>query len=296
MAVQPFTFEDIEAALGGRFAIHSELALGGQAAVFKATRVLTRDGLPTKDVIALKMYLYRDQDIRVDRETAAMENISHPALARLIEYGHFDLANRHMRYIAWEFIGGETLSQRLKNGRLLESEVVGIGRDISAAIAELWSRHIVHGDIKPSNIMLKDSGGAVLIDLGAARHLEQDNSPDARKPFGTVGYFSPEQARGTKSLTCASDVFSLGVVMLQSLLGRHPTDYHQSALADGIRASGGKLTVSVGLLGKLDKMLSARSTFRPNPVELSSYFERLLRRTEAESDPVGRPALRKTGK
>src|SRR5208283_2542209 len=101
------------------------------------------------------------------------------------------------------------------------------------------------GDIKPSNIMLRDAGGAVLIDLGAARHLEADyGDADVRKPFGTKGYFSPEQARGARALTCASDVFSLGVVMMQSLMGRHPTEYHQSALADGFRASGGKLAAS----------------------------------------------------
>jgi serine/threonine protein kinase len=282
MEFHPFATTEIEAALGRRYVVGREIAVGGQGAVFKATRVFQPDGKETYDIVALKLHYIMGQDIRIQREISAMQEILHPALARLIEHGHCDIAGRHTRYVAYDFIDGETLAQRLKGGPLLESEVLAIGRDISAAIAAIWARRIVHGDIKPSNIMLRDSGGAVLIDLGAARHLAQDNSPDARKPFGTAGYFSAEQARGARALSCASDVFSLGVVMLQSLLGRHPTDYHQSQLARGIRASGGKLAASIGLLGQLDKMLSINPTFRPNPTELSRYFHGLQQAMETE--------------
>ncbi|HZP25024.1 MAG TPA: serine/threonine-protein kinase [Terriglobales bacterium] len=275
MATHPFLPAAVEAALGQRYIVASEIAVGGQGAVFRATRVSRPDNSVADDLVALKLHLYRNQDIRVQREISAMENISHPTLARLIEHGYCDVANRHTRYVAWEFIDGQPLSQKLKQGHLLESEVVAIGRDVLAAIAQIWSLRIVHGDIKPSNIMLRDSGGAVLIDLGAARHLEQDNSPAARKPFGTAGYLSPEQARGTTALSCASDIFSLGVVMLQCLIGRHPTEYDQRALAEGLRASSVRMPVSTGLVTALDKMLSARPTFRPSPAGLASYFDRL---------------------
>src|ERR1019366_10634446 len=110
--------------------------------------------------------------------------------------------------------------------------------------------------------MLRASGGAVLIALGAARHLEQDHTLAARQPFGTVGYLSPEQAIGA-TLSCASDIFSLGVVLLQSFLGQHPTDYDQNALGDGLRASGRRLAVSPGLVCMLDTMLSGRLRFFP---------------------------------
>jgi serine/threonine protein kinase len=274
----PFVPADIEAVLGRRYILGPEVAVGGQGAVFRATRTCRPDGTAANDVVALKLYLYPSQDSRVQREITAMENLSHPALARLIEHGYCGLAGRPTRYVAWEFIDGQSLSDRLKSGPLPEPEVLPIGRDVSAAIAEIWLRRIVHGDVKPSNIMLRDSGGAVLIDLGAARLFEQDKTPAARLPFGTLGYLSPEQANGA-TLSCASDIFSLGVVMLESLLGKHPTNNDQRALADGIRASGGKLAVSPGLLGMLDKMLSARPTFRPSPTVLSGYFQQ---RIEAE--------------
>src|SRR5208283_3791169 len=292
MAVQGYICQfvpaDIEAALGRRYIIGPEMAASGQGSVFRATRTSRPDGTAANDVVALKLYFYRRRNDRVQPEITATENFSHPNLARLIEHGYCDVAGRHTRYVAWEFIDGRPLSVLLRDGRLLEPEVLAIGRDVSSAIAEIWSRRIVHGDIKPSNIMLRNSGGymmlgsvdnAVLIDLGAARYLDQGNirtlgplDPNdrrsARKPIGTWGYFSPEQIRGAKALSCASDVFSLGVVMLECLLGRHPTDYDQSALADGIRASGGRLAASVSFLYVLDRMLSARPTLRPNPVEL----------------------------
>jgi serine/threonine-protein kinase len=279
MAVQ-FVPSAVEAALENRFTVGPTIAVGGQGAVFRATRSSRPDGTAANDVVALKLHLYHTQDIRAQREVAAMENITHPALARLVEHGSCDVAGRRTRYVAWEFIEGKTLSQQLKIGRLEEPEVLAIGRDVSTAIAEIWSRSIVHGDIKPSNIMLKASGGAVLIDLGAARYLAQDNSPAAREPFGTRGYFSPEQMRATKGLSCASDIFSLGVVMLQALLGRHPTGYSQAALADGLRASDTKVSASASLLSELDKMLSARPTTRPQPAELSRRFQRLYQSLE----------------
>jgi serine/threonine protein kinase len=207
---------DIEAALDRRFIVGPEIAVGGQGAVFCATRICRPDGAAVNDLVALKLHFHPNQDIRIQREIAAMHNVSHPNLARLLEHGWCDVAGRHIRYIASEWIEGQPLSVQLKNGPLLESEVLAIGRDVSAAIAEIWSRRIVHGDIKPANIMLRSAGGymmlgsadsAVLIDLGGARYLDQeharttlrptryfdedDDTAAALKPFATRGYFSP---------------------------------------------------------------------------------------------------------
>ena len=305
MAVHPYTCQfdpaDIEAALDRRYIIGSEIATGGQGAVFRATRNFRPDGTAANDVVALKLHFDRRRSIRPQPEITATENFSHPNLARLIEHGYCDVADRHTRYAAWELIDGQALSVLLKNGPLLESEVLAIGRDVSSAIGEIWSRHIVHGDIKPSNIMLRNSGGnmmaasaggAVLIDLGAARYLGRDNTRTLRRdrndrrsawqPIGTRGYFSPEQIKGTAILSCASDVFSLGVVMLQCLLGRHPTNYSQTALAEGIRASDCRVAANVGLLSALDRMLSPAPALRPNPAQLSQRFQSLRQNMQEE--------------
>jgi serine/threonine protein kinase len=159
--------------------------------------------------------------------------------------------------------------------------------------------------------MIRDSSGhlmmgavssAVLIDLGAARYLDQDSirtlrPPDrrerrVRRPIGTWGYFSPEQIRGTKALSCAADVFSLGVVMLQCLLGRHPTSYDQNSLADGFRASEARVPASYGLLCTLDTMLSPLPSARPNPAELRHRFESLRRSKKEEFAKGARAPMR----
>lgn len=309
MTVQRHRFipADIEVALDRRYIVGPEIGAGGQGVVFRATRTSHPDGTAASDDVALKLHLYPGHDIRVRREIGAMQNIAHPKLAQLIEHGFCDVASRHTPYLAWEFIEGQPLSTQLKTGPLLESEVLAIGRDVSAAIAEIWSQRIVHGDIKPSNIMLRNYDGyimvgavdsAVLIDLGAARYLDQDNIHGTLRPsrylgrddapsakvsnlFGTWGYFSPEQIRGARTLSCASDIFSLGVVMTQCLLGRHPTGYDQGALADGIRVSESKVAASVNLLATLDKMLSPIPTVRPNPADLSRRFQSLRQTIQA---------------
>jgi len=293
MTFQPFEPAQVEAALGGRYSVGPEIAVGGQGVVFRATRTARPDQTPTQDEVALKLHFAAGQASRVQREITAMESLSHPSLARLIEHGYCDVGVRHTRYIAYEFIEGLNLKQRLRNGgRLLESEVLPIGRGISAAIAALWERRIVHGDIKPSNIMLRNSGGAVLIDLGILRCFEEDSAPrplrpvdhfapEQLRPWGTVGYFSPEQARG-ETLTCASDIFSLGVVMLECLQGWHPTNFDQRALSDGIQASGRGLDVSAGLISVLDQMLLPTPRSRGKLAKLSSYFEMLRKRLDEE--------------
>jgi serine/threonine-protein kinase len=290
---QTFVPAEIDAALGRRYIIGPEIAAGGQGAVFRATRMSRPDGSATSDLVALKLHFDPTQAFRVQREVAALENLAHPNLARLLEHGHCYVAGRKSLYIAYEFIAGQSLKQRLKSGgRLLQSEVLPIARDISTAIAALWSQRIVHGDIKPSNIMLRSSGGAVLIDLGILRFFEQDRgarplrpvdrfSPARVKRWGTVGYLSPEQARGEQP-SCASDLFSLGVVLLECLQGWHPTHGRQSALADGLRASGRRLDASASLLSVLDKMLSATPRARGRLTELSGYFQLLQQRIEEE--------------
>lgn len=290
MTFRTFVPAEIEAALDRRYQVGPKIATGGQGAVFRATRILRRDGTPVNNVVALKLHFDPRQAIRVEREVAALEQLSHHNLARLIEYGHCYVADRKTRYIAYEFIEGQTLKQRLKTGgRMLESEVLPIGRDIAAAIAALWSQRIVHQDVKPSNIMLRESGEAVLIDLGILS-FEQERAIRPLRPvghfsperWGTAGYLSPEQARGEK-LTCASDIFSLGIVMLECLQGWHPTNGDQSALANGFHPSTLRLDVTPGLLNVLDKMVSATPRSRGNVTKLSSYFQVLLQRTDPEA-------------
>jgi serine/threonine protein kinase len=277
MTTNPFNASDIGAALNARYVLGSEIRVGGQGVVYRATRVLDASGMPCNDDVALKLHLDSRQDERVEREISAAKNLRHSTLATLLEDGTIIVGGKRTRYLAWDFIKGAPLDIKLSSKALNEVETIRIARDVVSAIDALWSKHIVHRDIAPKNIMVKADGSAVLIDLGGARHLDNTTITAPGATFGTPGYLSPEQYRAEHALTSASDVFALGVVMLECLLGRHPTNYDQHRLA----ASPPKAPVlmphaSVELRRIIDGMLQLRASFRPSLKTLQEEFDRLL--------------------
>jgi serine/threonine protein kinase len=277
VTTNPFNPREVEAAFDSRYVLGSELRVGGQGVVYRATRVRGSDGTLRSNDVALKLHLDSKQDERVEREINAAKNLRHAALATLLEDGTIVLNGKLTRYIAWEFIPGEPLDTKLSRGALTELETVRIARDTTLAIATLWSKHIVHRDIAPKNIMVRADGSAVLIDLGGARHLDNTTITAPGATFGTPGYFSPEQYRAEHALTSASDVFALGVVALECLLGRHPTAYDQHRLA----TSPPTATALVPIAKKefreiIDGMLQLRASFRPSLAILQEKLDRLL--------------------
>jgi serine/threonine protein kinase len=126
-------------------------------------------------------------------------------------------------YLVMEAIPGLTLLPRLKDLPLPYDEVAAIGVKIAEALDDLHRQHVVHLDIKPSNIMFRSSGEAVLLDYGLSHH---DELPDLmqeefRLPFGTAPYMSPEQLRGIRN-DPRSDLFALGVLLYFFSTGERP--------------------------------------------------------------------------
>lgn len=279
MPTNPFPIAEVTTAFNGRYVIGSELRVGGQGVVYRATRVRRPDGTSCKDEVALKLHLDAKQDKRVEREIEAMKHLRHPALATLLEEGTIAVGGKQVRFIAWEFIEGEALDTKLSKGPLQQVDVIRIAADVAGAIVALWSRRIVHRDIAPKNIMIKPDGRAILIDLGGARHLDNTTITAPGLTFGTVGYFSPEQYRAERALTSASDIFTLAVVLLECLIGHHPTSLDQHGLvltppsADTLVPS-----VSKELREIIDEMLGVRASFRPQIDKLHERFERMSKK------------------
>lgn len=277
MTSNPFSEPDIKAALNGRYALGPVLRVGGQGVVYRATRLKDANGSPCSDDVALKLHLDSRQDERVKREINAVKGLRHASLATLLEDGEIGVGGRQTRYIAWGFIEGEALDSRLSRGALKEDETVKIGLDVTAAITALWSLRIVHRDIAPKNVMVKPNGNAVLVDLGGARHLEETTITAPGATFGTVGYFSPEQCRAEHALTSASDIYALGVLLLECLLGHHPTNFDQSLLMRA-QPSVKKLLPSVDtqLCQLIEVMLHLRAPFRPQLGQLANSLKKIL--------------------
>jgi nucleotide-binding universal stress UspA family protein len=126
-------------------------------------------------------------------------------------------------YLVMEHIPGPSLRARLDETPLPPAEVARIGTRIADALHDLHRQHVIHLDVKPSNVMFRDGGTAVLIDFGLSRH---DRLPDLlaeqfRLPIGTGPYISPEQIAQIRN-DPRSDIFSLGVVLYHLATGERP--------------------------------------------------------------------------
>lgn len=265
---------DAIAALGQRFQVGNVIRGGGQGVVCRAARITTLGGRELVEDCAIKYYFDSAQDERVDREVRALEGFRHPNLANILEHGRIDLSGESVRYVVSEYIDGEPLDLKLRVGALSGRTVACIGRDVARAIDHIWSKRIVHRDVTPKNIMLKRGDSeAVLIDLGIARHLFESPLTGPGVSWGTYGYLSPEQCRAEPNLTCHSDIFSLGVSLQESLVGRHPTHGDQKSLVSAPPRTSDLMPSSPAALAQIvDLMLSLRAPFRPLPAALVSRF------------------------
>jgi alkyl hydroperoxide reductase subunit AhpC len=123
--------------------------------------------------------------------------------------------------IIMEYIDGRPLSNLLENGALAESRARTLGRQIASAMAAAHAQGVVHGDLKPGNIMVTEVDVAKIMDFGLARRYSQTNPQAGARPSGISGtpaYMSPEQARGGTP-SPASDVFALGLILYEMVTG-----------------------------------------------------------------------------
>ena len=157
--------------------------------------------------------------VSFEMEQMIMPKLSGIHVPKFVAAGDFSA----QPYLAMEEIEGATLLPRLSQLPLPYAEVAEIGVKLATALDDLHRQHVVHLDIKPSNIMFRPSGEAVLLDFGLSHH---DQLPDLmqeefRLPFGTAPYMSPEQLRGIRN-DPRSDIFALGVLLYFFSTGVRP--------------------------------------------------------------------------
>jgi eukaryotic-like serine/threonine-protein kinase len=201
-----------------RYRILDRIGRGGLADVYRATdEALGRE-------VALKIFraefasaadLRRQQD-----EVRILATRSHPSLVTL-----FDAisAADGRGVLVLEYVKGTDVRERVRSGALAAPAVAAIGADIARALAYLHGAGVVHRDVSPANILLPESTvsgvAAKLTDLGIARLVDDAKVTATGTVIGTASYLSPEQAGG-RPLTAATDVYSLGLVLLECLTGR----------------------------------------------------------------------------
>src|SRR5262245_19181612 len=205
--------------VGERFEILQLLGEGGMGAVYKAhDRELERD-------VALKLIrpeLARNPEIlqRFKHELILARQVTHRNVIRIFDQGQ---AEGH-KYITMEYLDGRDLRSVLREtGKLAPEEAAKIVLQICRALEAAHAEGVIHRDLKPQNIMLDANGRAYVMDFGIARAAYLPGMTQTGALVGTPEYMSPEQAKGEK-LDERSDLFSLGVILYELLVGTSP--YH----------------------------------------------------------------------
>ncbi|MCL4267474.1 MAG: protein kinase [Anaerolineae bacterium] len=246
---------DLTGATLGSYRVLSTLGRGGMAVVYKGYQ-------PSLDrYVAIKVMsrsLGGEESFieRFQREAAGVAQLRHQNIVQMVDFGVQD----DISYMVMEYIQGESLKDWLHqlrevNHRLPLADAVKVVRDIAAALDYAHAHGIVHRDVKPANIMLRQeerlaqlTGNAeytaVLTDFGVARMLEGAQLTGTGATIGTPDYMSPEQAHG-RPAQAASDIYALGIVLFEMLTGELPftADTPVALLLQHMQATPPPLTV-----------------------------------------------------
>jgi serine/threonine-protein kinase len=216
---QPGPAVEVEGTLDNRYRIEAEIGSGGMSTVYLAFDQILERPVAIK---VLASEISRDPSAleRFRREARTVAQLSHPHVVMVIDAGE----DKGRAYIVFEHVKGETLKDRIKRtGRLPISEAVAYAIEIGRALEVAHERQLVHRDVKPHNVLIDEEGRAKVTDFGIARNLEREarQLTGAGRVVGTTEYVSPEQALGHE-VTGQSDVYSLGVVLYEMLIGEVP--------------------------------------------------------------------------
>ena len=203
--------------INDRYEIQKLIGEGGMANVY-----LARDTILDRKVAVkvLRGDLAGDEKFvrRFQREALSASSLSHPNIVEIYDVGE-DEGNF---YIVMEYIEGKTLKQLIKKrGVLTLPETMDIMLQLLDALASAHDSYIIHRDIKPQNIMIKESGLVKITDFGIAMALNNASLTQTNSVMGSVHYLPPEQASG-KGSTIRSDIYSLGILMFEMLTGKMP--------------------------------------------------------------------------
>ncbi len=213
----------------GHYEISSLLGAGGMGEVYLAQDTQLRRPVALK-LLPADLIENKDRLLRFEQEAYAASALNHPNILTIYEIGQSD----DIRFIAAEFVEGETLRQRMTNTQMELSEVLDTAIQLASALAAAHQAGIVHRDIKPENIMVRKDGYIKVLDFGLAKLAENQglaSDPEAEtirlvktEPgavVGTVSYMSPEQARGS-IVDGRTDIWSLGVVIYEMIARTMP--------------------------------------------------------------------------
>lgn len=202
----------------GPYTIESLLDKGGMSILYLGTHPETK--VPTAIKVLSPRYMSHPEIIKRFLDEAEIISLAdHPNIVKLYGHGKWE----HGLYIAMEFIEGISLRQYLLRNPLSLKHALEIVVDIAYALCHLHTHGVIHRDLKPENILVTEAGIIKLIDFGIAQLLNQpeDHNDPTKKQFaGTPIYMSPEQRDSPTTVSYPSDIYSLGIIAYELILGK----------------------------------------------------------------------------
>jgi tetratricopeptide (TPR) repeat protein/TolB-like protein len=214
------SLERVQSALAPRYLVRRELGAGGMAVVYLADD--PRHGRPVAVKVLRSELAATLGPERFLREIRVAAGLRHPHIVPLYDSGEAD----GLLYYVMPYVEGESLRDRLRREpQLPVDEALGIAREVADALAHAHERKLIHRDIKPENILL-EGGHALVADFGIARAVGNAATTELTTAtglaIGTPAYMSPEQTLGDAAIDARSDVYALGCVLYEMLVGEPP--------------------------------------------------------------------------
>lgn len=287
----------------GRYIIMDRIGSGSMGRVYKAHHQLM-DRVVALKIIAPEIVSNTRVVARFQREMRLVGRLDHPNVVRAFDADQLG----DILYIVMEFVAGRSLGMIFRNqGPIDPMAVVGYAAQAATGLAHAHEQGIVHRDVKPSNLLLSETGQLKVLDLGLGVLMEADEETNFATAdgiaVGTIDYMSPEQACG-KEVDGRSDIFSLGCTMYHLISGRLPYPGETPVDRLGRRLSGSfvpivdvKPDTPAPIVKVLERMMASRPSERfQTAAELAKVLEGLGRPRPAASSasaprkPAARPA------
>ncbi len=209
--------------LPGGYYLEREIGRGGMATVWQAHQASLARKVAVK---ILHAHLSFDVDLRRRflREAEAMVQLDHPHIVPVLDRGE----NRERPFLVTALVGPRTLRDEIKNGRLSPTRVSEIAQQVLAGLVHAHDKGLIHRDIKPENILISENGKVHIADFGIAQVARSIDGHTLTQLtgtnviMGTVAYMSPEQSEAKSFIDHRCDLYSLGVLCYEALVGHRP--------------------------------------------------------------------------
>lgn len=257
-----------------RYQIHERLGQGGMGEVWRATDEQLKREVAIK-ILPPEFSRDIERVRRFEREAYAVSALKHANIITIHEIGE----SGDLHFIVTELVEGQTLRDRLTRGPMGWRKAVRIASQIAAALSVAHAAGIIHRDIKPENVIVQANDHVKVLDFGIAKWIKSATEDPVRDSTGgvetrlgvtpgTLKYMSPEQARG-ESLDPRTDVFSLGLVLYEMIVGRHPySEMSEETVVASLKSS--------------EEITPLNASDNPIPAALDRVLTRALRKNRDE--------------